>query len=45
MATWREGDKVRNVQLGSCRKISEEVPLQKARKMKAAWLGHEIERA
>jgi hypothetical protein len=41
MASWREGGKVHNVHLGSCRKISEEEALQKAREMKAAWLGQE----
>jgi len=39
MATWREGNKVRNVHLGSCRKISREAALQKARAMKAEVLG------
>jgi len=39
MATWREGGKVRNVHLGSCKKISEEEALQKARKRKAEGLG------
>jgi len=39
MATWREGNKVRNVHLGSCRKISREAALQKARVMKAEALG------
>jgi hypothetical protein len=38
MAAWREGDKVRNIHLGSCRKISEEAALQKARTMEAAYL-------
>jgi len=36
-----EGDKVRSVHLGSCRKISEEEALQKARELKAAWLEQE----
>jgi len=31
MATWREGGQTRNVHLGSCRKISEEAAMQKAR--------------
>jgi len=35
MASWREGGKVRNVHLGSCRKMGHETALQKARKMKA----------
>jgi len=39
MASWREGGKVRNVHLGSCRKVDHETALQKARKMKAAVLG------
>jgi hypothetical protein len=39
MATWREDDKVRNVHIGSCRKISEEEALQKARAMKTKALG------
>ena len=39
MASWREGDKVRNVHLGSCKKVDHETALQKARKMKAEALG------
>lgn len=39
MAGWREGDKVRKVYLGSCRKISQADALQRARKMKAEALG------
>ena len=39
MASWREGGKVRNVHLGSCRKVDRETALQKARKMKAEALG------
>ena len=39
MASWREGGKVRHVHLGSCRKISREEALQKARKMKTQALG------
>jgi hypothetical protein len=39
MASWREGDKVRNVHIGSCAKLDEETALQKARKMKAEALG------
>jgi hypothetical protein len=35
MASWREGGRVRNVHLGSCKKVSHEEALQKARKMKA----------
>ena len=39
MASWREGGKVRNVHLGSCRKVDHETALQKARKVKAGALG------
>ena len=39
MASWREGGKVRNVHLGSCKKVDHEAALQKARKMKAGALG------
>ena len=39
MASWREGDKVRNVHLGSCKKVDHEAALQKARKMKAEAIG------
>jgi 1,2-phenylacetyl-CoA epoxidase PaaB subunit len=39
MASWREGDKVRNVHLGSCRKVDRETALQKARKVKREALG------
>jgi len=39
MASWREGGKVRNVHLGSCKKVDHETALQKARKMKAEALG------
>lgn len=39
MASWREGGKVRNVHLGSCKKVDHETALQKARVMKAAALG------
>jgi hypothetical protein len=39
MASWREGGKVRNVHLGSCRKVDHETALQKARKMKREALG------
>lgn len=38
MASWREGDKVRNVHIGSTRKISRREALQKARAMKAEAL-------
>lgn len=39
MASWREGDKVRNVHLGSCAKMDSEAAMQKARAMKAEALG------
>jgi hypothetical protein len=39
MASWREGGKVRNVHLGSCRKVDRETALQKARKAKREALG------
>ncbi|NYT09130.1 MAG: hypothetical protein GKC09_04205 [Methanosarcinales archaeon] len=39
MASWREGDRVRNFHLGSCAKMNQEVAMQKARKMKAEALG------
>ena len=39
MASWREGDRVRNVHLGSCAKMDQDVAIQKARKMKAEALG------
>jgi hypothetical protein len=39
MASWRVGEKVRNVHLGSCRKVDRETALQKARKVKAGALG------
>lgn len=39
MATWRAGDSVQNVHLGSCRKLSHEQAMQKARMMKAEALG------
>jgi uncharacterized NAD(P)/FAD-binding protein YdhS len=38
MASWRESGRIRHVYLGSCRKISREAALQKARKMKAQAL-------
>ncbi len=38
MASWREGDKVRNVHLGSCKKLDEEAALEKARRLKAEAL-------
>lgn len=39
MATWREGSKVRNIHLGSCRKLSSEQALSMAKKLKAEALG------
>ena len=39
MASWREGDAVRNVHLGSSRKLDAEAARQKAQKMKAEALG------
>jgi hypothetical protein len=38
MASWREGDKTRNVHLGSTRKMDAEAARQKARRMKAEAL-------
>ena len=39
MASWRESGRVRHAYLGSCRKISQEAALQKARGRKAQALG------
>jgi predicted Zn-ribbon and HTH transcriptional regulator len=39
MASWREGDKVRNVHLGSCKRLDANAALQKARAIKAEALG------
>jgi len=39
MVSWREGSKVRNVHLGSCKKLDHQAALQKARKLKAEALG------
>jgi len=39
MASWREGSKVRNVHLGSCKKVDHEAALQKAKAMKATARG------
>ena len=39
MASWREGNKVRNVHLGSCQKMDHNAAMQKAQKMKAEALG------
>jgi hypothetical protein len=44
MAGWREGDKVRKVYLGSCRKMSQAEALQKARAMKAEALSRRLYR-
>lgn len=43
MASWREGSKVRNVHLGSCRKMDHGAALSKARQMKAQALGMSVE--
>jgi hypothetical protein len=39
MASWREGDKVKNVYLGSSQKLSRDAALQKARALKREALG------
>ena len=39
MASWREGDKVHNEYIGSCKKISAEEAHAKAHKLKAQALG------
>ena len=39
MASWREGDKVKNVYLGSSQKLSRDAALQKARALKRKALG------
>jgi len=39
MASWRVGDKVSNVHIGSCAKVDREAAMQKARKMKPEALG------
>ncbi len=39
VASWREGGRCRHVYLGSCKKMSREEALQKARTMKAEALG------
>lgn len=39
MVSWREGEKVRNVHLGSCKKLDKEAAMQKARAIKKAALG------
>ena len=35
MASWRKGDSVRNVHIGSCAKMEQEVAIQRARKTMA----------
>jgi hypothetical protein len=42
MASWREGDKVQHVHLGSCKKMSQAEALEKARRVKAEALGIEL---
>ena len=39
MASWREGNKVRNLHLGTSRKMNAEAAKEKARKLKAKALG------
>lgn len=39
MASWREGEKIRNVHLGSIKKLSKKEALEMAKKMKADALG------
>jgi hypothetical protein len=41
-ASWWEGDRARNVYLGSIAKLSEEAALAKAQKMKASALGFDL---
>ena len=41
-ASWWEGDRARNVYLGSGAKLSEAAALEKARKMKASALGFDL---
>jgi regulator of replication initiation timing len=45
MASWREGEKVRNSHIGSTRKMTEEEALTKAKKLKAAALGIEPDKS
>jgi len=40
-ASWREGDKVKNVHLGSARKMDQAAATAKARKLKAEALGRQ----
>jgi hypothetical protein len=44
MASWREGEKVRNVHLGSSRKLEAGAALQNARKMKAEAMARRYSR-
>ena len=39
MASWRQGSRVKNIHIGSCRKISYSAAMRKARKLKAEFLG------
>lgn len=39
MASWREGDKVKNTHLGSCNKLDREGALRLAKERKAKALG------
>lgn len=39
MASWREGDKIRNIHLGSSNKMDADAARQKARRVKAEALG------
>jgi hypothetical protein len=39
VCSWQEGDKTVNKYLGSCKKMSEDEALRKARKLKAEALG------
>jgi len=39
MASWRQGSKVKNIHIGSCRKMSYSAAMSKARKLKAEFLG------
>ena len=41
-ASWREGPKVRNVYLGSAKKLTKEEALEEARRMKAEALGIDL---
>lgn len=44
MASWREGAKVHNEYLGSCKKVTADQALMKAHKIKAEALGLQVER-